>query len=65
MESPHGELGSNSHVRLDKNQLEFLPRAIYQMRFILQQPSPIWKDFSIDNVKINSQTIAAKDVGIY
>jgi hypothetical protein len=39
-----------------------MPRAIYQIRFILQQPSPIWKDFSIDNVKINSQTIIPKDV---
>ena len=32
------------------------------MRFILQQPSPIWKDFSIDNVKVYSQTIPPKDV---
>ncbi|CAF1290940.1 unnamed protein product [Rotaria sp. Silwood1] len=61
MESPHGELGSNSHIILDQKQLIFMPRSIYQIRFILQQPSPIWKDFSIDNVKIHNQTISIKD----
>ncbi|CAF4189687.1 unnamed protein product [Rotaria magnacalcarata] len=38
-----------------------MPRAIYQIRFILQQPSSIWKDFTIDNVKIHNQTIPIKD----
>ncbi len=41
-----------------------MPRSIYQVRFILQQPSPIWKDFTIDNVKINSQMASTKDVRI-
>ncbi|CAF1579430.1 unnamed protein product [Rotaria magnacalcarata] len=61
MESPHGEIGSNSHITLDQKQLIFMPRAIYQIRFILQQPSSIWKDFTIDNVKIHNQTIPIKD----
>ncbi|CAF0763985.1 unnamed protein product [Rotaria sordida] len=61
MESPHGELGSNSHIILDQEQLIFMPRSIYQIRFILQQPSPIWKDFSINNVKIHNQIIPIKD----
>ena len=39
-----------------------MPRSIYQIRFFLQQPSPIWKDFSIINIKITSQTITSKDV---
>ncbi|CAF2717236.1 unnamed protein product [Rotaria sp. Silwood2] len=38
-----------------------MPRSIYQIRFVLQQPSSIWKDFSIDNVKIHNQTISIKD----
>lgn len=39
-----------------------MPRSIYQIRFILQQPSPIWKDFAIDNVKIHCNTTPLKDV---
>jgi len=32
------------------------------MRFVLQQPSPIWKDFTIDDVKINIQSSQSRDV---
>ncbi|CAF0983043.1 unnamed protein product [Adineta steineri] len=61
MESSHGEPGSNSHIILDQKQFIFMPRSIYQICFFLQQPSPIWKDFSIDNVKIHNQTSLSKD----
>ncbi|UJR36909.1 hypothetical protein I4U23_029622 [Adineta vaga] len=61
MESCHGEIGSNSHIILDQKQLLFMPRSIYQIRFFLQQPSPIWKDFSIDNVQIHFQSSLSKD----
>ena len=27
-------------------------RSIYQLRFILQQPSIYWKDFGIDEIKL-------------
>lgn len=40
-----------------------MPRTIYQIRFVLQQPSPIWKDFSLNNVKIHNQINPMKDVG--
>ena len=40
-----------------------MPRSVYQLRFLLQQPSPIWKDFSIVHVKMSQSTVAAKDVG--
>ena len=43
-------------------QFTFIPRAIYQIRFFLQQPSPIWKEFSIVNVQIHSQSSLSKDV---
>lgn len=44
------------------SQFTFMPRAIYQIRFFLQQPSPIWKEFSIVNVQIHSQSSLSKDV---
>jgi hypothetical protein len=31
-------------------------KNIAQLRFILQQPSPCWKDFSIDDIKIKLTT---------
>ncbi|CAF1366306.1 unnamed protein product [Adineta ricciae] len=61
MESCHGEIGSNRHMILNQKQFTFMPRAIYQIRFFLQQPSPIWKEFSIVNVQIHSQSSLSKD----
>jgi len=61
MKSPHGELGSNARFVFDHKQLLFMPRSIHQLRFILQQPSPIWKDFFLENVMITTQHITPND----
>ncbi|CAF0736701.1 unnamed protein product [Didymodactylos carnosus] len=62
MPSAHGEAGSNDHFLIERNQLLFIPRSIHQLRIILQQPSPIWKDFNIENVKIVAQAPVGNDV---
>ena len=53
MESAHGETGANKNFTLNKEILNFKNvKNIYQLRFILQQPSIYWRDFNIDEIKI-------------
>lgn len=53
MESAHGETGANKNYTINKDILNFKNiKNIYQLRFILQQPSIYWRDFNIDEIKI-------------
>lgn len=53
MENVHGETGANKSFTLTKDNFNFKHvKNIYQLRFILQQPSIYWKDFNIDEVKL-------------
>ncbi len=53
MESVHGETGANKDFTLTKEMMNFKNiKNIYQLRFILQQPSCYWKDFNVDEIKL-------------
>ncbi|CAE1273633.1 NICN1 [Acanthosepion pharaonis] len=52
MPHPHTETGSQSSFVVNNKQLTCDLNNILALKFILQQPSPVWLDFSITDVKL-------------
>ncbi|XP_064632427.1 nicolin-1-like isoform X2 [Lineus longissimus] len=56
MPYPHCEENSQSYFTIKKKQMLFDPAGINGLRFILRQPSPVWKEFKLEEVKIYKST---------
>lgn len=55
MENAHSESGANQIFTLSKDMmLEKNFKNVTQLRFIMQQPSFYWKDFSIDEIVLKA-----------
>ncbi|XP_062590197.1 nicolin-1-like isoform X1 [Saccostrea cucullata] len=52
MPNPHKESGSQDYFSISKKQFSFDISNISAMRIILQQPSPVWKEFRIEDLKL-------------
>ncbi|XP_025106146.1 nicolin-1-like isoform X2 [Pomacea canaliculata] len=52
MPDPHSEEGSHDYFTFTNKQFCCEPKGITILRFILQQPSPVWKDFRMENLKL-------------
>ncbi|XP_063400163.1 nicolin-1-like isoform X3 [Mytilus trossulus] len=52
MPNPHMEEGSQDYFCLGKKHFMNELSNIIQLRVILQQPSPVWKDFRIEELKL-------------
>nr|XP_034307041.1 nicolin-1 isoform X5 [Crassostrea gigas] len=52
MPSPHKESGSQDYFAISKKQFSFDISNISAMRIILQQPSPVWKEFRIEDLRL-------------
>ncbi|XP_052679654.1 nicolin-1-like isoform X2 [Crassostrea angulata] len=52
MPSPHKESGSQDYFAISKKQFSFEISNISAMRIILQQPSPVWKEFRIEDLRL-------------
>ncbi|XP_061186579.1 nicolin-1-like isoform X4 [Saccostrea echinata] len=52
MPNPHKESGSQDYFSISKKQFSFDICNISAMRIILQQPSPVWKEFRIEDLRL-------------
>ncbi|WAR25639.1 NICN1-like protein [Mya arenaria] len=52
MPSPHVEAGSQDFFVITRKQMSFDLVNVSALRLILQQPSPVWKEFKIEDLKI-------------
>ncbi|XP_064605210.1 nicolin-1-like [Liolophura sinensis] len=52
MPDPHCETGSQDYFVISRKQFPFDLVNVAAIRLILQQPSPVWKDFRIEELKI-------------
>ncbi|XP_071082257.1 nicolin-1-like isoform X2 [Haliotis cracherodii] len=52
MPSPHTESGSQDYFSLTRKHLLFDLVNLTALRFILQQPSPMWRDFKLEELKV-------------
>lgn len=52
MPHPHCDQGSEDYVTITANQFLVPLQNITELRFILRQPSPRWKDFKLESLKL-------------
>lgn len=54
MPNPHCETGSQDFFTISHKKMLFTPKDVTAVRFILQQPSPVWNSFKIENISLSS-----------
>ncbi|XP_055999896.1 nicolin-1-like isoform X9 [Ostrea edulis] len=52
MPNPHKEGGSQDYFSISKKQFSFDISNISALRIILQQPSPVWKEFRVEDLRL-------------
>ncbi|XP_033746579.1 nicolin-1-like isoform X5 [Pecten maximus] len=52
MSNPHCEAGSQDYYCISQKHFSFDLTQLTGMRLILQQPSPVWKDFRLEEIKL-------------
>ncbi|XP_072928620.1 nicolin-1 isoform X1 [Hemitrygon akajei] len=52
MPSPHTESGSQEYFSIYRHQMLFEPNDVITMRLILRQPSPVWLNFTLEDIKV-------------
>ncbi|GCC17607.1 hypothetical protein chiPu_0017619 [Chiloscyllium punctatum] len=52
MPNPHTENGSQDYFSIHRDQMLFEPDGVVTVRLILRQPSPVWLNFTIEDIKI-------------
>ncbi|XP_052261546.1 nicolin-1-like isoform X2 [Dreissena polymorpha] len=52
MPNPNVEAGSQDYFVLSRKQMQFDLVNVSALRIILQQPSPVWKEFKIEDLKV-------------
>ncbi|XP_059505479.1 nicolin-1 [Stegostoma tigrinum] len=52
MPNPHTENGSQDYFSIYRDQMLFEPDGVVTVRLILRQPSPVWLNFTIEDIKV-------------
>ncbi|XP_051874028.1 nicolin-1 isoform X2 [Pristis pectinata] len=52
MPNPHTENGSQDYFSIYRHQLLFEPNDVVTVRLILRQPSPVWLNFTLEDIKV-------------
>ncbi|XP_060691226.1 nicolin-1 isoform X1 [Hemiscyllium ocellatum] len=52
MPNPHTENGSQDYFSIHRDQMLFEPDGVVTVRLILRQPSPVWLNFTIEDIKM-------------
>ncbi|XP_078270503.1 nicolin-1 isoform X4 [Rhinoraja longicauda] len=52
MSNPHTENGSQDYFSISKQQMLFEPNDVMTVRLILRQPSPVWVNFTLEDIKV-------------
>ncbi|GFR73339.1 nicolin-1-like [Elysia marginata] len=52
MPDPHAETGAQDYFVLTRQQFSCDMSQLISLRLILQQPSPLWKDFGLEDLKL-------------
>ncbi|XP_072136780.1 nicolin-1 isoform X1 [Mobula birostris] len=52
MPNPHTESGSQEYFSIYRHQMLFEPNDVMTMRLILRQPSPVWLNFTLEDIKV-------------
>lgn len=52
MDNAHTEFKSQDYVCIKSSKSEIDWSGLYKIKLILRQPSPIWSNFGIDDVKV-------------
>ncbi|XP_078059221.1 nicolin-1 isoform X1 [Mustelus asterias] len=52
MPNPHTENGSQDYFSIARDQMLFEPDDVMTVRLILRQPSPVWLNFTIEDIKM-------------
>ncbi|XP_020386716.1 nicolin-1 [Rhincodon typus] len=52
MPNPHTENGSQDYFSIYRDQMLFEPDGVVTVRLILRQPSPVWLNFTIEDIKM-------------
>ncbi|XP_072026393.1 nicolin-1-like [Amphiura filiformis] len=50
MPNPHCETGSQDYFTITRKHMLFEPDRVSAVRLVLQQPSPVWNQFTVDDV---------------
>lgn len=53
MDNPHTELQSKDYINITLSESKINWTKLYKIKLMMCQPSPNWKRFGIDEVKIN------------
>ncbi|KAK6175388.1 hypothetical protein SNE40_013861 [Patella caerulea] len=64
MPDPHSEDGSHSYFYLNRKHFNFDIVNLSTLRFILHQPSPIWKDFKLEDLQFFRTSQAFKPLNL-
>lgn len=54
MPFPHCEQASEDYFTIKSNECLVALRGVTELRFVLQQPSPVWKEFKIEEIQLTS-----------
>ena len=57
MESPHYETGSQDEIVILSSESKVPLEDVTAMRFILRQPSPEWRSFSIEDISVYRESL--------
>ena len=59
MENPHYETGSQDEIAIPASESKVSLEEVIAMRFILRQPSPEWRAFSLEDISVYRETVGA------
>eukprot|EP00058_Branchiostoma_floridae_P008966 XP_002594454.1 hypothetical protein BRAFLDRAFT_277569 [Branchiostoma floridae] len=62
MPDPHCEDRAQSYFRIKREQLLAPPDNVLSVRLVLQQPSPVWLSFGLDDIKFYSPKDESREV---
>lgn len=60
MPSPHVEVGAQDYFILTRKHMQFELVNVSALRLILQQPSPVWREFKIEDLKLFTSSELSK-----
>ena len=65
MENPHFETGSQDEVVILASESKIPLEDVTAMRFILRQPSPEWRTFSLEEISVFRETLVGSGSSAY
>ncbi|XP_043926507.1 nicolin-1 isoform X2 [Protopterus annectens] len=65
MSDPHTEEGSQDYFSIFRHQMSCKPDDVVGVRLILRQPSPVWINFTIEDIKIYQLGSENSQLGVH